>query len=475
MLIDDTKMTIVYELKEWIRWLFGIKDCFDLVHEKSAIHDLEDIKILTVLKVLEVQPCSMSNCIHNELYKSILNKINFYVPFNKTEVPRFFMEKVNQINQKLCNSTNNGSCLKDEVRKKGSELHYEDVNSRNDRTIQNLLNHNIPVLPNHHKTEKPTPYKLINQLNAAYKGDEDIQDDTRDCNDSISSSDPPQMYCNNRQSSSKNLNSSATNLLTDSREGKSQSEIKNFTDKCSLQKTDNEATEKTNKMYGRRRNISKPFSLAATIVALREEAKNETCVTESPHTKNSSVFNESDCANNKFIDDCLVGETDFVRKKRKRIRKRRATKKQEFTEMDKIPWESIPIKKTRFVQNSEKRPCHIRFNNSTEDEEEENESMEIVNQSSQSINLPPVTAAQTEPPSEKLVLVTHNDIESSDVAASHLTVSPEIMMENKPNVLDSSNENVSQSQVIFTNTFTCEEFESFKNQFPNPEVFKRFY
>lgn len=53
MLIDDTKMTIVYELKEWIRWLFAIKDCFDLVHEKSAIHDLEDIKILTVLKVLE--------------------------------------------------------------------------------------------------------------------------------------------------------------------------------------------------------------------------------------------------------------------------------------------------------------------------------------------------------------------------------------------------------------------------------------
>lgn len=50
MLVDSKKMTIVYELTEWIRWIFHLPECVYLSHDNSIIHELEDIRILSVLK-----------------------------------------------------------------------------------------------------------------------------------------------------------------------------------------------------------------------------------------------------------------------------------------------------------------------------------------------------------------------------------------------------------------------------------------
>lgn len=53
MLIDLKEITVVYEFMAWIKCVFSFKECFHIVHSNSLIHELEDIRILKILKTIE--------------------------------------------------------------------------------------------------------------------------------------------------------------------------------------------------------------------------------------------------------------------------------------------------------------------------------------------------------------------------------------------------------------------------------------
>lgn len=52
LLVDPNKLQRIHEFKSWVRFLFSIERNINLLYDDAIIHDLEDIRILTILKTV---------------------------------------------------------------------------------------------------------------------------------------------------------------------------------------------------------------------------------------------------------------------------------------------------------------------------------------------------------------------------------------------------------------------------------------
>ncbi|KAL0279311.1 UNVERIFIED_CONTAM: hypothetical protein PYX00_000900 [Menopon gallinae] len=91
LLVDPSKIQRVHEFQSWVRFLFSIECNVHLVYDDAIIHDLEDIRILSVLKTVRIRRSDSSDG-ETELQQR-LTELNEFKEWHENRSPRILAEK----------------------------------------------------------------------------------------------------------------------------------------------------------------------------------------------------------------------------------------------------------------------------------------------------------------------------------------------------------------------------------------------
>lgn len=473
--------------------------------------------------------CKNVSCIHRELYRTVLKSLDFFVLWNQEKVPRLFVEKLNEINQKLCTnislsnehilftpsksvySSQNSceskdrtvesaqvqedSCIRENSYLMGSEKFCSsDSETTNPKNLKECKSKSQET-SNIKKCPK-SKVKNVKNLSETKLNEQNCDKSTENLNNT--QYDFLENNISNDRLMNKTTNTCEKNLFSDQNSvGAHELESNSKTPKNGVENKSGADNSLSSKQFSKKRFV-RPFSLADTVANLRNEIEKQIITVKSPASKDNSLVTEE---NEKIdaTDDCFQSE---VRSDKKRKRKRRRSRVQK-DKKSKIEQPFPATKQFSCTNNTytsflKKQSSHIRFTSNSEEEEEDvnNESIdkneidedykckEIIESEKMEhdkINAENLFAMISKKKEVLLLQDTNNYNKNGDMAMTCDT------LENN-NISDNDkSETLYQNSVVLYNGSTSpktrpsdiksfdDTFTSLKNRFSYPEIFERFY